>query len=98
VQGAEGLSATDGCVGGLVVQSRRRGPLGYASGGCARKGVRPKASQCAKDFLIELPEWDTRSVMKKPWFLRRIRMYTVLFSGQEASSFPFWRPRAPSGG
>jgi len=23
--------------------------------------VRPKASQCAKDFLIELPERDTRS-------------------------------------
>jgi len=26
VQGAEGLPATDGCVGGLVVQSRRRAP------------------------------------------------------------------------
>jgi hypothetical protein len=58
VQGAEGLSATDGCVDGLVVQSRRRVPLGWASGGFARKGVRPKASQSAKDFLIELPERD----------------------------------------
>ena len=75
------LSATDGCVSGLVVQSRRRGPLGWAprtwsraligsapvgSGGFARKGVRPKASKSAKDFLIELPERDTRSMLKTP--------------------------------
>ena len=71
MQGAEGLSATDGCVGGLVVQSRRRVPLGWASGGFARAGVRPKASQSAKDFLIELPERDASRVMKKPLARRR---------------------------
>ena len=70
MQGAEGLSATDGCVGGLVVQSRRRVPLGCASGGFARaggrlapSGVRLKASQGAKDFLIELPERDTSRLL-----------------------------------
>ena len=29
------------------------------------KGVRPKASKSAKDFLIELPERDTRSPAEK---------------------------------
>ena len=28
--------------------------------------MRPKASQSAKDFLIELPERDTSRMMKKP--------------------------------
>ena len=61
------LSATDGCDGGLVVQSWRRGPLGWASGGFAREGVRPKASQSANDFLIELPERDTRGIAAPLW-------------------------------
>ena len=53
--------------------SRRRGPLGCAprsaplgSGGFARKGVRPKASQSAKDFLIGLPERDNSSLRCDP--------------------------------
>ncbi|MCX6026899.1 MAG: hypothetical protein NTY23_11680, partial [Chloroflexi bacterium] len=33
--------------------------------------MRPKASQSAKDFLIELPERDTSRVMKKPLARRR---------------------------
>ena len=103
MQGAEGLSATDGCVGGSFPAESPSRALRAASwkGGIQGegKGVRPKASQSAKDFLIELPERDNRSVMKKPWFPRGIRScggwrfaptttYTVLFSGQEAFSSP----------
>jgi hypothetical protein len=49
-----------------MATSRRRVPLGWASGGFARNGVRPKASQCAKDFFIELPERDTGRLQKMP--------------------------------
>ena len=64
MQGAEGLSATDGCVGGSFPAESPSRALRAASwkGGIQGegKGVRPKASQSAKDFLIELPERDTR--------------------------------------
>jgi hypothetical protein len=83
VQGAEGLSATDGCVGGSLpaespsralraaswkggiqgegkgaVSPRRAARASRKDTGTVRgpNGVRPKASQSAKDFLIELPE------------------------------------------
>jgi len=68
VQGAEGLSATDGCVGGSSPAVSPSRALGIQGEG---KGVRPKASQSAKDFLIELPERDTSRVMKKPLARRR---------------------------
>ena len=47
------LSATDGCVGGSFPAESPSRALGIQGEG---KGVRPKASQNAKDFLIELPE------------------------------------------
>jgi hypothetical protein len=56
VQGAEGLSATLGCVDGNLTAESPSRALGIQGEG---KGVRPKASQSAKDFLIELPERDT---------------------------------------
>ena len=37
------------------------GPSATPRGAARGKGVRPKASQSAKDFLIELPERDTRA-------------------------------------
>jgi len=86
VQGAEGLSATDGCVGGSSPAESPSHALRAASwkGGIQGegKGVRPKASQSAKDFLIELPERDTSRVMKKPLARRR----EPILSGTKALS------------
>ena len=56
------LSATDGCVGGSFPAESPSRALGIQGEG---KGVRPKASQSAKDFLIELPERDTSRLLKK---------------------------------
>jgi len=57
------LSATDGCVDGSFPAESPSRALGIQGEG---KGVRPKASQSAKDFLIELPERDSRSILKMP--------------------------------
>jgi hypothetical protein len=78
VQGAEGLSTADGCVDGsfpaespsraLAIQGEGKGAVSprRAAGARGPNGVRPKASQGAKDFLIELPERDTWSMLKMP--------------------------------
>ena len=69
MQGAEGLSATDGCVGSSFPAESPSRALRAASwkGGIQGegKGVRPKASQSAKDSLIEPPERDTSRPLKK---------------------------------
>ena len=62
MQGAEGLSATDGYVDGSFPAESPSRALGIQGEG---KGVGPKASQSAKDFLIELPERGTSRVMKE---------------------------------
>ena len=77
MQGAEGLSATDGCVGGSFPAESPSRALGIQGEG---KGVRPKASRSAKDFLIELPERDTSRGMKN----RLVRRREPFLSGTKA--------------
>ena len=70
MQGAEGLSAADGCVDGNLTAESLSRALGIQGEG---QGVRPTASPKAKDFFIELPRRDTsrrgRKVPygPKPW-------------------------------
>jgi len=51
----------------LGIQGEGKGAVSPRRAGApGPNGVRPKASQSAKDFLIQLPERDTSGVMKKP--------------------------------
>ena len=84
--------AGGGVRGGGGGRPRPFGLLAWRGREAARRDHRPQ-------LVCELMTRDTRSVMKKPWFQRGIRVcggwgfsptttYTVLFSGQAAFSSP----------